>query len=61
MDLQDLETSWDNEPKVGSSAFQEGDDCPEYRCPGKLIKRFNKQDESEFLGCSNFPECKFTH
>lgn len=33
-------------------------DCP--KCPdGKLIKRTNRRDGSRFLGCTNFPKCRY--
>lgn len=35
-------------------------DCPVPRCNGKLIKRKNKNDDSEFLGCTRYPKCTYT-
>ena len=35
-----------------------GDRCP--RCDGQLVLRKRKSDASEFLGCNNFPKCRFT-
>ena len=32
--------------------------CP--KCGGELVKRTTKQTGSIFLGCSNYPKCKFT-
>lgn len=32
--------------------------CP--RCGGKLVLRTNKKDGSQFYGCSNYPNCRFT-
>lgn len=34
------------------------DKCP--YCNGELVKRVNKQDNSVFYGCSNYPKCKYT-
>lgn len=43
------------EPPV-AAAYIEGSSCPSCK-NGKLVKRKGK---TEFLGCSNFPKCKFT-
>lgn len=32
--------------------------CPQ--CSGKLVKRKNKRSGESFLGCTNFPKCKYT-
>ena len=32
--------------------------CP--RCGGKLVERTAKKDGRKFLGCENYPNCKFT-
>lgn len=32
--------------------------CPS--CHNKLVYRKNKRNGNKFLGCSNFPECKFS-
>lgn len=32
--------------------------CP--RCGGELVLRTSKKDGREFIGCSNYPKCKFT-
>ena len=32
--------------------------CPQ--CGGKLITRNNKKDGSQFIGCKNYPECRYT-
>lgn len=61
MDLQDLEEIEKGDPPVGESAYQEGDRCRQYQCPGILVRRFNRAEGTEFLGCSNYPECKFTY
>jgi ssDNA-binding Zn-finger/Zn-ribbon topoisomerase 1 len=61
MDIQDL-NEIGNEPLVGSSVFQEGDECPtcsHYGRKGYLIKR--ESIYGEFVGCSNFPRCNFKH
>jgi len=29
-------------------------------CDGKLIKRINKVTGEQFLGCTNYPKCKYT-
>jgi ssDNA-binding Zn-finger/Zn-ribbon topoisomerase 1 len=34
--------------------------CPEKGCNGKLIKRKNKRTGLSFLGCTNFPRCRYT-
>jgi ssDNA-binding Zn-finger/Zn-ribbon topoisomerase 1 len=39
-----------------TKAFSEGMSCPKCN-DGKLVKRKGK---TEFLGCSNYPKCKFT-
>lgn len=36
--------------------YSEYDDCP--RCSGTLVKRYS--EHGAFLGCSNFPRCRFT-
>ncbi len=33
------------------------DVCP--KCGGKLVKRHGKY--GDFIGCSNFPKCRYTH
>jgi DNA topoisomerase III len=34
-------------------------DCP--KCPtGKLVHRVNRKEGTRFLGCTNYPECKYT-
>ena len=33
-------------------------DCP--RCDGKLVKRQNRMTKEPFLGCTNYPRCKYT-
>lgn len=34
-------------------------DCP--KCStGKLVHRINKLTKERFLGCSNYPTCKYT-
>lgn len=33
--------------------------CPRAFCNGKLIIRTNKSDDRQFLGCTNFPDCKY--
>ena len=32
--------------------------CPD--CEGELILRTNHTDGSEFYGCENYPDCKYT-
>jgi ssDNA-binding Zn-finger/Zn-ribbon topoisomerase 1 len=32
--------------------------CP--ICDGKLVRRKNKLTKETFLGCSNYPKCKYT-
>jgi len=34
--------------------------CPEPYCNGKLIRRVNSRTQEEFLGCTEFPKCKYT-
>lgn len=36
---------------------RQGHECPE--CKGKLVDRSRKSDGFDFLGCSNFPACRF--
>lgn len=33
-------------------------DCPQ--CNGKLIRRVNRREGTRFLGCTNYPKCKYT-
>jgi ssDNA-binding Zn-finger/Zn-ribbon topoisomerase 1 len=34
-------------------------DCPD--CPtGRLIRRTNSKTHEKFLGCTNYPKCKYT-
>lgn len=64
MDLQDLNEIEQGEPLVGESLYQEGDVCPEcssHKRHGILVTRFNREEEKEFLGCSNYPYCKFNY
>jgi DNA topoisomerase-1 len=64
MDLQDLKEIDQGEEEVGSHLYEEGDHCPEcsaHKRNGTLTKRFNREEEKEFLGCSNYPNCKFTY
>ena len=54
MDLSDL-----NQTKEWETP-EEGNDCPECT-DGKMVKRYARSFEGgEFLGCSNYPECRFT-
>ena len=32
--------------------------CP--KCGKLLVRRTNKKDGSKFIGCSNYPKCKYT-
>ena len=34
--------------------------CPQAGCNGMLIRRKNKIDGSFFLGCTNYPKCRYT-
>ena len=34
-----------------------GDPCPRAKCDGVLVKRYNKINHENFLGCSRYPEC----
>lgn len=48
---------------IRSEAMLEDDnvtifDCP--KCNGKLVIRVNSKTEEKFLGCSNYPKCKYT-
>lgn len=53
MDLADL-----NETREWETP-EEGGECPE--CDGEMVKRYGRDLEgSEFLGCSNYPRCRFT-
>jgi ssDNA-binding Zn-finger/Zn-ribbon topoisomerase 1 len=29
-------------------------------CDGYIVERINKNTKQKFLGCSNFPKCKFS-
>ena len=60
MDLEDLNTNFDSEPKVGASIYKEGDKCPKCKV-GMVVERFNRQDETTFLGCNKYPRCNFKH
>lgn len=53
MDLQEIQT---NEFRGHE---QEGDTCLEC-LQGQLIRRENRTDHSEFLGCDCYPECRYT-
>jgi ssDNA-binding Zn-finger/Zn-ribbon topoisomerase 1 len=35
-------------------------DCPECGSGSKLIVRTNSKDGSQFLGCPNYPGCRYT-
>lgn len=56
MDLQDLQDL--DKPEYEQAS--DGDLCP--KCDdGELKKRYNRSFEGgEFLGCSNFPKCRYT-
>lgn len=48
------------EPTRAAKALAEGSACP--RCGGKLIARIARQGPNagkQFLGCSNYPRCRF--
>jgi ssDNA-binding Zn-finger/Zn-ribbon topoisomerase 1 len=34
--------------------------CPKDGCPGTLVVRTNRDDNSLFLGCSEWPRCTHT-
>jgi len=34
--------------------------CPRCRVAVKLVVRTNRQNETQFLGCPNWPECDYT-
>ena len=34
--------------------------CPHCNPPRKLIVKTNKQNDNQFLGCPNFPNCDYT-
>ena len=34
--------------------------CPKAFCKGRLVIRTNKASGQKFLGCENFPECRYT-
>ena len=36
-----------------------GDDCPKCN-KGLVVQRINRTTEQEFLGCSQFPKCKWS-
>lgn len=36
------------------------DKCPISGCGGRLVVRTNRGTEEQFLGCSNYPKCRYT-
>ena len=60
--------SRDRAPRLGrllepdgdpSEVILEGDECP--ACgDGEMVKRNNRQSGDDFLGCSNWPNCRHT-
>lgn len=42
----------------GKRAYKTGTRCP--RCGGWLVRRTRRRDGAAFLGCSNYPRCRYT-
>lgn len=62
MDINFLNELDQPEPLVGASLFQPGDPCPDcahYNRQGCLVER--ESVYGKFVGCSNYPKCKFKH
>jgi len=34
--------------------------CPKAHCNGRLVYRTNKNTNEKFIGCENFPTCRYT-
>jgi hypothetical protein len=51
----------DEEPRLPEAPPKEGETCRVPGCYGRLVRRKNKATGSEFLGCSNYPDCKAAH
>jgi len=34
--------------------------CPEHDCKGTLVERTNRGTGESFLGCDQYPTCRFT-
>ena len=52
----EVKTSLSLENKTEAKKYSENDECPKCKV-GKLVKRKAK---TEFLGCSQYPKCRFT-
>lgn len=53
-----------NEENIGSrlyEAYQESNIICSCKCGGNLIKRYSPKTKSNFVGCSNYPDCKITY
>ncbi|HVR98356.1 MAG TPA: type I DNA topoisomerase [Thermoanaerobaculia bacterium] len=53
---QDLETAGEQMPNVKKEGVPTGEACP--TCGSELLMRFGRY--GTFIGCSNYPECKYT-
>jgi DNA topoisomerase-1 len=53
---QDLETAGEQMPNVKKDGVPTGETCP--NCGSPLLMRFGRY--GTFIGCSNYPECKYT-
>ncbi len=53
---QDLETAGEQMPNVKKDGVPTGEPCP--TCGSELLMRFGRY--GTFIGCSNYPECKYT-
>jgi ssDNA-binding Zn-finger/Zn-ribbon topoisomerase 1 len=45
----------------GAVVLSEGDACLLPGCKGSMKVRTNRQTGQQFLGCSKFPACRFSH
>lgn len=46
-------------PEKNELAYSTGDACPNCKA-GELVARKARKTNNDFLGCSNYPKCKFT-
>lgn len=53
-----------NEKEIGSKlydAYQESRVVGTCACGGNLVKKYSPRNKSNFVGCSNYPDCKITY
>lgn len=49
---------WIKKTRILSETLSDHRQCP--KCKNQLIERINSKNQYKFLGCNNYPKCKFT-